>query len=646
MVKSTYFLYLLVVASLLSPFAHAQSLSRADIEAQLWNLHGVDSDMSITDKDALEIADEMTQKANALGHFDLAYVASSIATHTLVRLGRESDVEKRYQENLSHPAHQTEHDAKLLFMSAMMRVHWLQNDLVSAQTMLDKIENHLAIHDIQGRYLPAAYVELGVANHMLGHYRQAMAYMQKSIAFTEHFDMDEQLKLTAVNKLRTIVGDLYYELGDYQKMLDANLNAINFSIKHGHKGDIGIYQYNAALAYYMQKQWADALRYAEMGLAYYREHQAQVGEAMAMELMALSYRHLERYDESLTYQLGASKIYKQLDLFDYDIYAQINLALLYTDMGEVSLAESALQEVNAMKERKAADITRDKDYLEASYRVSKETKDYRQAMLSIESLLDVERKEVSHREKMQANRLMMEYEVDLSQKQTAALKKDNELKTALLDKKNAQERTQKIVTGVGVVALFVLIAFAVRERANASKQRKLALTDPLTGAPNRRAMEHHVLDALDNKDKRPAPIAIGVIDLDHFKQVNDTYGHDVGDAVLQQFVQVCTPCIRKEDVLGRIGGEEFLLVLPNANEKDIDAIFLRLQAALKSRPIIVEGKVFDIPVTISMGVSFEPESMGVTRLTLKERLNKLLKLADDSVYAAKSGGRDRYVISA
>ena len=122
--------------------------------------------------------------------------------------------------------------------------------------------------------------------------------------------------------------------------------------------------------------------------------------------------------------------------------------------------------------------------------------------------------------------------------------------------------------------------------------------------------------------------------IDHFKSVNDTHGHEVGDAALKVFASVCSENLRGRDVLGRFGGEEFLLVLPGAQVSSLDAVFERLRTGL--RAAAVPGMPPDARLSFSMGaVSLEADA------TIEQAIHR----ADEALYRAKADGRDRLTVA-
>lgn len=164
-------------------------------------------------------------------------------------------------------------------------------------------------------------------------------------------------------------------------------------------------------------------------------------------------------------------------------------------------------------------------------------------------------------------------------------------------------------------------------RTAMAEVERLAVTDELTGLPNRRSM----MEALSRNallaERNIAPFSVALIDLDHFKRINDELGHAAGDTVLRRFATLGVRALRETDVLGRWGGEEFLLILPGACPVAARSVLERLQAAVRDS---APGNAF--PVTCSAGVAGFRHG---------ESAAALLARADELMYAAKHAGRDR-----
>ena len=204
--------------------------------------------------------------------------------------------------------------------------------------------------------------------------------------------------------------------------------------------------------------------------------------------------------------------------------------------------------------------------------------------------------------------------------------------TALL----AARRWQWTAIALGSLLLALLAALVMRQFARARNLSVLASTDPLTGVANRRRIERFGVQAVVQARSRHQPLTVLTFDIDHFKQVNDAHGHLVGDRVLIRLAHACQGALRHGDLLGRTGGEEFLVVLPDTRLAQALPIADRLRAASSSLDLSdIPGQA---PVTISLGLAeLRPADADLV---------DLLARADGALYRAKSSGRDRIEVDA
>jgi diguanylate cyclase (GGDEF)-like protein/PAS domain S-box-containing protein len=162
---------------------------------------------------------------------------------------------------------------------------------------------------------------------------------------------------------------------------------------------------------------------------------------------------------------------------------------------------------------------------------------------------------------------------------------------------------------------------------------RLAITDPLTGAFNRRYLVETGDRESDRARRYSTPCSILIIDIDHFKSVNDTYGHAIGDTTLQALTHACRKMLRGSDTFGRLGGEEFAVILPQANLEHATNLAERIRRAVSR---------LEVP-TPKGAVTFTI-SIGAAQLQAdRENFNEALIRADAALYAAKQGGRNRVV---
>jgi diguanylate cyclase (GGDEF)-like protein len=185
----------------------------------------------------------------------------------------------------------------------------------------------------------------------------------------------------------------------------------------------------------------------------------------------------------------------------------------------------------------------------------------------------------------------------------------------------------------------VMIALDITERVHLYQEiQRLANRDGLTGCINRRHFIALATQEIERCRRYNRPLSFLILDIDHFKDFNDRYGHQVGDQLLCHLVNLCQNQIRKVDVLGRYGGEEFVILLPETNEAGAMLASERLRGKIeKTKVNTPEGK---LSITVSIGLTTLERGFDET-----QTVDMLINRADKALYAAKTAGRNRVRIA-
>jgi diguanylate cyclase (GGDEF)-like protein/PAS domain S-box-containing protein len=199
----------------------------------------------------------------------------------------------------------------------------------------------------------------------------------------------------------------------------------------------------------------------------------------------------------------------------------------------------------------------------------------------------------------------------------------------------SQQWANTVITALpnakGEVSGFVVVSRDMSERKRMEDElRRLATTDPLTGAHNRRSGTARMMEALAQRARYGGRLSLLMLDIDHFKSINDRYGHDAGDTVLCAFVETCIAVLRSSDVLIRWGGEEFIALLPSTDGAGAFALAERIRASTAAMQVETADGA-PITFTVSIGVA---EALGDDSHTFVQQ-------ADKALYTAKSNGRNR-----
>jgi two-component system, cell cycle response regulator len=174
--------------------------------------------------------------------------------------------------------------------------------------------------------------------------------------------------------------------------------------------------------------------------------------------------------------------------------------------------------------------------------------------------------------------------------------------------------------------------YADRLRQSVRQSIEMALYDPLTGLNNRRSLERRLPSMIETARQRGAALTMMILDIDHFKRVNDTYGHHVGDLVLKGFAAQLQEIVRSGDLLCRLGGEEFVVAMPGVDGTQAARIAERARGTAESREFVIDGAAGAVSITVSIGLAEWREKWDAA---------ELYRRADRALYHSKSAGRNR-----
>lgn len=174
-------------------------------------------------------------------------------------------------------------------------------------------------------------------------------------------------------------------------------------------------------------------------------------------------------------------------------------------------------------------------------------------------------------------------------------------------------------------------------RSSFEASLEMAVTDQLTGLYNRRYLASHLSGMFDRAFWTGRPLSLMVLDIDHFKPINDTHGHDIGDKVIQEIAERIRNSVRGVDLACRYGGEEFLVAMPDTDKEFAAVVAERLRQEIAAHRVTLNSGRDEIQVTVSIGLSSTEDG------PKDDTAQKLIKRADDALYVAKNGGRNRVI---
>jgi diguanylate cyclase (GGDEF)-like protein len=206
-----------------------------------------------------------------------------------------------------------------------------------------------------------------------------------------------------------------------------------------------------------------------------------------------------------------------------------------------------------------------------------------------------------------------------------------------------------VINAWSFLSLSLVVGLLLARMFESSNRRAFALeealsrearTDSLTGIDNRRALDERGLYELRRGSRNGKPTSVILLDIDHFKRINDNYGHTIGDRVIQAVAHNLSTTLRATDRIGRWGGEEFLVILPETEAEEGAQLAERMRAAIAIMPVL---KMPIIKTSISLGLA-SAAVHGTAAGEVEETWSELLKAADDALHRAKEEGRNRVVV--
>lgn len=392
--------------------------------------------------------------------------------------------------------------------------------------------------------------------------------------------------------------------------------------------DESIYAFGLAQAYQGAQRWQESLPVFQEALQLSEKLADRHGMAYAENGIAVSLLKLKQPREALLRTDSAMRLLESTgDPRQYEIQA-ITRAEALAGVGRSAEALALLDSVDRRVRERGDQITlaiHERARAQALSALGRWADAYRalQAAASIDTDLAWQKNsDLAARMRQQFNR-------DRDGEDLATLRQLHEQELQL-------RQTQAVALALFVVLLGVLAAFALRKVMQARRLQALATTDELTGLANRRATLAFLEDALARARRDRAEVAVLMIDVDHFKHINDSWGHATGDDVLRHLARVLGGGLRERDRLGRLGGEEFLAVLPGAGAEVARGVAERMRASIAGSPMLA-GTTRAVAYTVSIGAAVG-DGTGAA--------DTLLAQADAALYRAKGGGRNAVVLHA
>lgn len=443
----------------------------------------------------------------------------------------------------------------------------------------------IRIHYDEGRRTALAYIAAVYADASMAHYDKAIEYYRDLLREHERSGNQVGISDTLFN-----IGSTYERKGDFPSALVWYRRGLAAEEQLGRNDEAAYVKRSIAITLVKLNRSADALPLFDAALQQFTNSGDAMRIAEVRQSRGIAYRKLGRLNEAIADLEATAKYFAEVKNDRFLEKSKDEVALAYAAAHRWEDAFRARSE-DAALQRTLADKLREQH----------------------------------------TSRLKVQFDSEKKEQENRALARESTLRQRALESAHRIDRLQKIILILGAILIVVLVWLVVRHIRDARRMRTMALTDELTRLPNRRRMVAAGDALLQQTAGGGSPFSVVAFDIDHFKRINDTWGHGAGDTVLQRVAHACRGAVRPSDILGRTGGEEFTVLLPSTRLTDAVQVAERLRGSVESLDFTAIDPA--LRVTISLGVAeWTPSDTTLAKLTGR---------ADEVLYRAKNSGRNR-----
>jgi diguanylate cyclase (GGDEF)-like protein len=469
-------------------------------------------------------------------------------------------------------------------------------------------------------------------------------------------------------------GWLNFRDGNPDQALDDLLRAYSLLRRHASREEAMVAAGRLSMAQFSVRDYPQALSLVDETIAFFREEKAQIRLATALDRRAAILKAAGRLDEAMLAATEGLRIHEgigdrvgtglsQMRMCGVEIDRNaLKEAARWCDRAELTLSQTSGMDDNdyrtlaALRGRLFLALGKSKEAVaqfdraiapggaqpaddiaelyELRSRAHAAVGNYTAAFTDQGEYLRRMREQGTLDRIREVAQLRVQFENDQEKQKIVLLEKDKKLAE---ERFNSQTRTTQLVAIAGLAGLitaFFLGYALLSNRRHRAELIRLAERDELTGLLNRRAIVRKAVEFLTRAREAKGTLIIGLIDLDYFKSINDRFGHAVGDQLLQRFAAALRTTLHTREVFGRYGGEEFLVLFPDATMDQARQSAERLRASLRDQRLRVDDQ--DVSVTLSLGLaSYEAGDV---------LFDQVARRADIALYVAKTQGRDRVEI--
>jgi len=512
----------------------------------------------------------------------------------------------------------------LLFLESQLKSLTQESNMTQAKVLATQLENNLQQYSTKEKI---------IILRALAYYYTDTDALKKTLNVAL-----EGLELALTDHDSASQGYFFRKIADAYNYLDEKDKAVYYAKKSViayEKTQDGLF---TAKAYWSLgnvlleiKKSKEALIYLNKALVYFKKVNMQKGLAFAQYSIASIEYLQENYDKALTLTKQNIELARFAGVHDMQLASLILLADIYIKQDLLDKANEANDEV-FLKLNKFSRSIYKADFLSKRYELKRRLNHTDEAFEAIEQKLFYTKKHYEATSESNIKALQIKFEVKEKEEKITRLEFEKNINRFQVIKEHQQKTIWRLSTAIAVILVLVSVLLFNRQVRQHKKYQAMSLTDYLTNSLNRRGIMQKANELLTDR-----AVSIAIVDLDYFKNINDKFGHDVGDLVLIKFAQAAKDSLSNNDIFGRYGGEEWLFVLNTQDIHEINTTFEILASKVLKYCSEIEALPSKENITFSAGVAISNADCN--------SLDILIKRADKQLYKAKENGRNQVIIN-
>jgi diguanylate cyclase (GGDEF)-like protein len=618
--------WLLLAGAFLPLFASASCLPDADADiARLQQLISRDANKAV--RQAQGMLDALRREPLSGSSSDALYTASRIGALYAVQAEAYSVLE--LDENARSAAEKglalvpSQHDP--VHLELLMAYASAVYDSAGIAAAIQTIEAARAAQSPGSQADTCLLINRGLLEHRLGREDLAIVTVTQAYRASGGSEAAAETHIMAADTLSTVMRSM----GDYSQALALNQEKLDWDSEHGASMSLSVSRFMRGQILKLMGNYDGAIAEFEKARIFSASLGDQQGIAFADQRICEAHIELGQLAPAQRECSNALRIFSEARSIDSLKETQVLQARIYLGIGHADLA---LATMNQVLDRGGDDVS--PRIVGSMYqwraRANAALRNYKDAYSDLQEYVTRFTAANNAERIRQAGALRARFETDREIERNFSLKRELENTQEQSNRQAQQLRWNTVVAVAGIWVIALLIYFLVANRSYRMQLVQLASQDALTGLPNRRRTQELALNALDHAKATGKPLTLALIDMDHFKDINDRCGHAAGDHVLQEFARAGREALRESDILGRWGGEEFLLLMPETPVELAVASLERLRTLVFGIRLPPTGS--DLQVSLSAGLASFDDTV--------KSFEDFVARADAALYRAKHDGRD------